>query len=415
MTKDTFLDFARATEISKVYPTPFHIYDEKGIRENVRQLRTAFSWNKGYKEYFAVKANPNPYILEILKEEGCGADCSSFTELEISNAVGFKGDDIMFSSNETPRKDFELALKLNATINLDDFTHIEYLENIQDLPETISCRYNSGAFSYGNDIMSEPCEAKYGFTFDQLVEGFNIMKNKGVKEFGIHAFLASNTEDNDYYPTLAKTLFEVAVKLKESTGVKISFLNLSGGIGIPYMPGETKRDIMYIGNKIKTYYDEILIPAGMGDLAIFNELGRYVLGPYGALVTTAIHKKNTYKQYIGVDACSVDLMRPAMYGAYHHITVLNKEEQPKTEKYDVVGGLCENSDKFAINRMLAKIEDGDLLYIHDTGAHGHAMGYNYNGKLKSAELLLQDDGTVRLIRRAETPKDYYATLDYPGL
>lgn len=415
MTKDTFIDFPRATEITITYPTPFHIYDEKGIRENVRQLKTAFSWNKGYKEYFAVKANPNPYLLEILKEEGCGADCSSFTELEISNAVGFRGDEIMFSSNETPKEDFELALKLNATINLDDFTHIEYLEKIQTLPETISCRYNSGKFSYGNDIMSEPSEAKYGFTFDQLVEGFNLMSKKGVKEFGIHAFLASNTEDNDYYPTLAKTLFEVAVKLKELTGVKIKFLNLSGGIGIPYMPDETKRDIMYIGSKIKEYYTEILVPAGMGDLAIFNELGRYVLGPYGALISTAIHKKNTYKRYIGLDACSVDLMRPAMYGAYHHITVLNKEDLALTETYDVVGGLCENSDKFAINRMLPNIQDGDLLYIHDTGAHGHAMGYNYNGKLKSAELLLQEDGSVKLIRRAERPKDYYATLDYPGL
>jgi len=415
MTRKAFIDLSKAQEIIKSYPTPFHIYDEQGIRENVRQLQTAFSWNKGYKEYFAVKANPNPHLLKILLDEGCGADCSSYTELMLSDVVGFKKDQIMFSSNNTPIKDFEKALALGATINLDDITHIDYLEKIGPLPDLISCRFNSGAFKYGNDIMSNPADSKYGFTYDQLVEGFKILKAKGVKAFGIHAFLASNTSDNDYYPELAKLLFQTAVKLKNETGVKIKFLNLSGGIGVPYQPDETPRDIHYIGNKIKDYYYEILGPEGMDDIEIYNELGRYILAPYGALITEAIHQKNTYKSYIGVDACAVDLMRPAMYGAYHHISVLGKENNSHTKTYDIVGGLCENNDKFAVDRPLPQVDMGDLLYIHDTGAHGFAMGYNYNGKLKSAELLLQNNGSVKLIRRAETPEDYFATLDYPGL
>lgn len=413
--KKTFVTKKQVESIVKNYPTPFHLYDEKGIRENVRELQKAFSWNKGYKEYFAVKANPNPYILQILLEEGCGADCSSLPELILAKEVGFKDEAIMFTSNQTPVEDFRLARKLNATITLDDITHIAYLEEIASIPETISCRYNSGDFKYGNGIMSNPKDAKYGFTFEQLVEGFTILKEKGVKEFGLHAFLASNTDTDDYYPALAEVLFEVAVKLKEKTGVKIKFINLSGGIGIPYEPNQPKHNILKIGEGVKEAFEKILVPAGMEDVAILNELGRYVTGPFGCLVTKAIHEKHIYKDYIGVDACASNLMRPMMYGAYHHITVMGKEEAESDMMYDIVGGLCENSDKFAIDRMLPVIDKGDILIIHDTGAHGFAMGYNYNAKLKSAEILLQEDGSTRIIRRAETVADYFATLDYKGL
>lgn len=413
MNKLPFVTKEQIEEIVKTYPTPFHIYDEKGIRENAKALKEAFSWNKGYKEYFAVKATPNPYLIDILREYGCGCDCSSMTELMLSNAMGVKGEDIMFSSNDTPAEEFVYANEIGAIINLDDFTHIEFLEKtIGKLPETISCRYNpGGVFKISTDIMDNPGDAKYGFTTEQLFEGFKILKEKGVKNFGIHSFLASNTVTNEYYPTLAKTLFEVAVKLKEETGANITFINLSGGIGVPYRPDQEPNDIRVIGEGVRKVYEEVLVPAGMGDVAIFTELGRFMMAPYGHLVTKAIHEKHTHKEYIGVDACAVNLMRPAMYGAYHHITVLGKEDAPCDYMYDVTGSLCENNDKFAIDRMLPQIDKGDYLVIHDTGAHGFAMGYNYNGKLKSAELLLKEDGSVQLIRRAETPKDYFATFD----
>lgn len=413
MKKEAFVTKEQIEEIVKTYPTPFHIYDEKGIRKNAQALKDAFSWNKGFKEYFAVKATPNPFLIDILREYGCGCDCSSMTELMMSNAMGVNGEDIMFSSNDTPAEEFEYAHKIGATINLDDFTHIEFLEKtLGKLPETISCRYNPGGlFKISTDIMDNPGDAKYGFTTEQLFEGFKLLKEKGVKNFGIHSFLASNTVTNEYYPTLAKTLFEVAVKLKEETGVNIKFINLSGGIGVPYRPEQEPNDIAVIGENVRKVYEEILVPAGMGDVAIYTELGRFMMAPYGHLVTKVIHEKHTHKEYIGVDACAVNLMRPAMYGAYHHITVLGKENEPCDYKYDVTGSLCENNDKFAIDRMLPRIEIGDYIAIHDTGAHGFAMGYNYNGKLKSAELLLKENGEVQLIRRAETPKDYFATFD----
>ena len=413
MKKTPFVTKEQLEEIVKTYPTPFHIYDEKGIRENAKALKEAFSWNKGFKEYFAVKATPNPYLIQILREYGCGCDCSSMTELMLSNAMGVEGSDIMFSSNETPASEYAYAAKIGATINLDDITHIDFLEKtLGKLPETLSMRYNpGGVFTISNGIMDNPGDAKYGFTTEQLFEGFRILKEKGVKKFGIHAFLASNTVTNEYYPTLAKQLFELAVKVKEDTGVAVSFINLSGGIGIPYRPDQEPNDIRVIGEGDSKEYEEVLIPAGLGDVAIYTELGRFMMGPYGHLVTTAIHEKHTHKEYIGCDACAVNLMRPAMYGAYHHITVMGKENEPCDHKYDIVGSLCENNDKFAIDRMLPKIDIGDLLLIHDTGAHGFAMGYNYNGKLKSAELLLKEDGSVQLIRRAETPKDYFATFD----
>ena len=413
MNKTPFVTKEQLDEIMKTYPTPFHLYDEKGIRENVKALREAFSWNEGYKEYFAVKACPNPFLIDILREYDCGCDCSSYTELMLSDAIGVKGQDIMFSSNDTPAEDYVLAEKLGAIINLDDFTHIDFLEKtIGYIPETISCRYNPGGlFKISNDIMDNPGDAKYGMTTEQLFEAFKILKSKGAKEFGIHAFLASNTVTNDYYPMLAKVLFEQAVKLQKETGVHIKFINLSGGIGIPYTPDQEPNDIRVIGEGVRRVYEEVLVPAGMGDVAIYTELGRFMMGPYGCLVTTAIHEKHTHKEYIGVDACAVDLMRPAMYGAYHHITVMGKEDAPHDNKYDVTGSLCENNDKFAIDRMLPEIEKGDYLVIHDTGAHGFAMGYSYNGKLKHAELLLKEDGSVQMIRRAERPADYFATFD----
>lgn len=417
MEKRPFITKEKLEEIIKEYPTPFHIYDEKGIKENAAKLREAFSWNQGYREYFAVKATPNPFILKLLKEYGCGTDCSSMTELMMSRVLGFSGQDIMFSSNDTPAEEFQYAEEIGAIINLDDITHIDYLEKaIGHIPETISCRYNpGGVFKVSNDIMDNPGDAKYGMTTDQMFEAFRILKEKGARRFGIHAFLASNTVTNEYYPLLAKTLFELAVKLERETGADIAFINLSGGIGIPYRPDQEPNDIAAIGEGVRRVYEEILTPAGMGDVAIYTELGRYMLGPYGGLVTKAIHEKHTHKEYIGVDACAVNLMRPAMYGAYHHITVMGKEEAACGHKYDVVGSLCENNDKFAIDRMLPEIETGDLLFIHDTGAHGFAMGYNYNGKLKSAELLLKEDGSVEMIRRAETPKDYFATFDFCDL
>ena len=411
MKKETFVTKEQLDKIIETYPTPFHLYDEKGIRRNAEALKNAFSWNPGFKEYFAVKATPNPFLIDILREYGCGCDCSSYTELMLADAIGAKGADIMFSSNDTPAEDFILAEKLHAIINLDDITHIDFLEKaIGYIPETISCRYNPGGlFKISNDIMDNPGDAKYGMTTEQMSDAFRILKEKGAKEFGIHAFLASNTVTNEYYPMLAKVLFEEAVK--EETGAEIAFINLSGGIGIPYTPDQEPNDIFAIGDGVRRVYEEVLVPAGMGDVEIYTELGRYMMGPYGCLVTKAIHEKHTHKEYIGVDACAVNLMRPAMYGAYHHITVMGKENQPCDHKYDITGSLCENNDKFAIDRMLPKIDIGDILVIHDTGAHGFSMGYNYNGKLKSAEILLQENGEAKLIRRAETPADYFATFD----
>ena len=413
MEKKTFVTKEQLDEIVKQYPTPFHLYDEKGIRENIKAVKEAFSWNKGFKEYFAVKACPNPFLINILKEYGCGCDCSSYTELMMSSAIGCTGKDIMFSSNDTPAEEYAYAYKLGATINLDDITHIDFLEDtIGTIPKRISCRYNpGGTFELGNGIMDNPGDAKYGMTTEQIFDAFRILKEKGAEEFGIHAFLASNTVTNEYYPELAKRLFELAVKLKEETGANIKFINLSGGVGIPYTPDQKPNDIRVIGEGVRKVYEEVLVPAGMGDVEIYSEMGRFMMGPYGCLVTKAIHEKHTHKEYIGVDACAVNLMRPAMYGAYHHITVMGKEKEPCDHKYDVTGSLCENNDKFALDRMLPKIDMGDLLVIHDTGAHGFAMGYNYNGKLKSAEVLLKEDGSTQLIRRAEEPKDYFATFD----
>ena len=413
MNKKPFVTKEQLDEITAKFPTPYHLYDEKGIRDNAKAVKEAFAWNKGYREYFAVKACPNPTLIQIMKEYGCGCDCSSMTELMLSKAMGCKGADIMFSSNATPAEEYQYAAKLGAIINLDDITHIDFLEKaIGYIPETISCRYNPGGlFKISNDIMDNPGDAKYGMTTEQLFEAFKILKAKGAKKFGIHAFLASNTVTNEYYPMLAKVLFEVAVKLEKETGADIEFINLSGGVGIPYKPDQEPNDIRVIGEGVRKVYEEVLVPAGMGDVALYTEMGRFMTGPYGCLVTKAIHEKHTYKEYIGCDACAVNLMRPAMYGAYHHITVMGKEDQPCDYKYDITGSLCENNDKFAIDRMLPKIDMGDYLVIHDTGAHGYAMGYNYNGKLKSAEILLKEDGSFEMIRRAETPRDYFATLD----
>lgn len=418
MEKKPFITLEQAKDIIKDIPTPFHLYDEKGIRENARELYKAFSWNKGYKEFFAVKATPNPYIMRILKEEGCGMDCSSYTELQLCKACGIEGSDIMFSSNVTPVKDMKLAYDMGAYINLDDYTHVEFIKKVCGVPKTICCRYNPGGVFKMSDsedkvqVMDTPGDSKYGMTEEQMEKAFIELKEAGAEEFGIHAFLASNTVSNGYYPELAGILFNLAVRLQKKTGVHIKFINLSGGVGVDYKPEEQKNDIAVIGEGVRKKFEEILVPNNMGDVAIYTELGRYMLAPYGALVATAIHEKHIYKEYIGLDACAANLMRPAMYGSYHHITVLGKENQPCDHKYDVTGGLCENNDKFAIDRMLPKIDMGDVVYIHDAGAHGFSMGYNYNGKLRSAEVLLREDGSHKLIRRAEEPKDYFATFDF---
>jgi diaminopimelate decarboxylase len=408
--KKPFANRETLAKIAKTYPTPFHLYDEAGIRRTARAVNAAFAWNAGYREYFAVKANPNPEILAILKEEGCGVDCSSLTELMIAEALGFRGAEIMFSSNATPAADFIYARALGAIINLDDFSHIDFLDRCAGIPETICCRYNPGDFSIKNRIMDSPADAKYGFTKEHLREGFLRLREKGARVFGLHSFLASNTLTNEYYPALARLLFETAVWLREETGISVEFINLSGGVGIPYRPDEEANDIGLIGGLVRKAYDEILKPAGLAGLNLCTEMGRFMLGPHGCLVATALHSKDIYKRYIGLDACAADLMRPAVYGAYHHITVSGKEDLPHTHVYDITGSLCENNDKFAVDRALPEIEKGDLIVLHDTGAHGYAMGYNYNGKLKSAELLLREDGSVRLIRRAERPEDYFATL-----
>lgn len=414
MKKTPFIDCQQAEEIAKRYPTPWYIYDESGIIDNIVRLKEAFAWNKGFKEYFAVKATPNPFILKILREQGCGVDCSSLTELQMADACGFGSGEIMFSSNNTPIEEFGVASDLGAIINLDDITHIEYVEEVcGELPKTMSCRYNpGGVFVLGNGIMDHPGDAKYGMTPAQIREAFLKMKEKGVERFGIHAFLASNTLGNDYYPKLAEILFSEVLAIREETGISVSFINLSGGIGVAYRPDQTPNDIYAIGEGVRRVYERTLAAKGMPDVMLYTELGRFMLAPYGALVTKAVHEKHIFKEYIGVDASAVNLMRPAMYGAYHHITVLGKENSKNDYKYDVVGSLCENNDKFAIDRELPKIDRGDFLYIHDAGAHGYAMGYNYNGKLKSAELLLKKDKSVELIRRAERPADYFATFDF---
>ena len=416
MEKKPFLTESMAQDIIQDVPTPFHVYDEKGIRENARRINKAFSWNKGFREYFAVKALPNPVILQILKEEGCGVDCSSLTELMLSEVCGFSGSDIMFSSNQTPVEDMKKAYELGAYINLDDATMVDFLDRVAGVPENIFCRYNpGGTFQLGESkegfqVMDKPGDAKYGMTREQLTQALRRLKELGAEEFGIHAFLASNTLSNDYYPALARILFQLAAELKAETGVHITFINLSGGVGIPYRPEQPANDIAVIGEGVRRAYEEVLVPAGMGDVALYTELGRFMTGPYGHLVTRAIHEKHIYKEYIGVDACACNLMRPAMYGSYHHITVMGKEDQTCDQKYDTDGSLCGDKDKFAIDRMLPKIDMGDLLVIHDTGAHGFSMGYNYNGKLKSAEMLLKEDGSTQLISRAETPEDYFRTL-----
>ena len=415
--KTPFVTKAQLEEITTRYPTPFHLYDETGMRQNARQLNRAFAWAPSFREYFAVKATPTPAILKILKEEGCGVDCSSLTELMLAEKCGFRGHEIMFTSNNTLAEEFQLAHRLGAVLNLDDITHVDFLEqSIGCIPETVFCRYNpGGVFTLGESkegfqVMDNPGEAKYGMTRPQLTEAFRALQGKGAKYFGLHAFLASNTISNEYYPELAGILFRLAVELKEETGCRIRYINLSGGIGVPYLPEQEAIDIAAVGEGVRRKYEEILVPAGMGDVELCSELGRYMMGPYGCLVTRAIHEKHIYKEYIGVDACAADLMRPAVYGAYHHITVMGKENAPCDQIYDVTGALCENCDKFAVDRPLPKIDRGDLLVIHDTGAHGHCMGYNYNGKLRSAELLLKEDGGVEMIRRAETPEDYFATV-----
>ncbi len=412
MKKTPFVTLEKAREIAEQIPTPFHLYDEAGIRANARALKEAFSWNKGYKEYFAVKATPNPYILLHLHEEGCGCDCATYTELVMAEAVGITGHDIMFSSNVTPEKDMQKAREMGVYINLDDATYVDFLAGMGEIPETVCLRYNpGGSFSLGNTIMDMPRDAKYGMTEDQMAGAINRLMKLGTKHFGIHAFLASNTTTNEYYPELASQLFRLAVRLHNATGCHISFVNLSGGIGVDYRPEQPRCDIKVIGEGVRQRYEQILTPQGMDDVAIFTELGRFMLAPYGHLISTVLHQKHIYREYVGLDACAADLMRPAMYGAYHHITVLGKEDAILDHVYDVTGGLCENNDKFAIERSLPEIEIGDIVAIHDTGAHGHSMGYNYNGKLRSAEVLLKEDGSFKMIRRAETVKDYLATLD----
>ena len=413
MKKTPFITLQKAQQIAEKIPTPFHVYDEAGIRANARALKAAFAWNKGFREFFAVKATPNPYILKVLNEEGCGCDCSSYTELMLSEAVGITGRDVMFSSNVTPELDMKKAIEMGVYINLDDATHVDFLERLADpMPDTVCLRYNpGGSFTISNTIMDMPRDAKYGMTEDQMAGAMNRLQKLGVKHFGIHAFLASNTTTNEYYPELATNLFRLAVRLRNATGAHISFINLSGGIGVDYRPEQPCCNIGIIGEGVRQRYEQILTPAGMDDVAIFTELGRFMLAPYGHLISTVLHQKHIYREYVGLDACAADLMRPAMYGAYHHITVLGKEDAILDHVYDVTGGLCENNDKFAIERSLPEIQIGDIVAIHDTGAHGHSMGYNYNGKLRPAEVLLHEDGGFTLIRRAETPADYFATLD----
>ena len=413
MKKIPFLTLEKAKEIREQIPTPFYVYDEAGIRANARLLKAAFSWNPGFREYFAVKATPKPFLLKILHEEGCGCDCATYTELLLSEAVGITGHDVIFSSNDTPALDMRKAREMGVYINLDDATYVDFLASMGPVPETVCLRYNpGGSFSLGNTIMDMPRDAKYGMTEDQMAGAITRLMKLGTKHFGVHAFLASNTTTNEYYPALAGQLFRLAVRLRNATGAHISFIDLSGGIGVDYRPEQPRCDIGVIGEGVRVKYEEILTPNDMGDVAIFTELGRFMLAPYGHLISTVIHEKHIYREYVGLDACAANLMRPAMYGAYHHITVLGKEDALLDHVYDVTGGLCENNDKFAVERSLPEIQIGDIVAIHDTGAHGFSMGYNYNGKLRSAEVLLKKDGSFQLIRRAETPEDYFATFDF---
>ncbi len=401
--------------IIEKHPTPFHIYDEKAIRENARYFKNAFSWNEGFKEYYAIKSAPNPYLMKVLREEGFGIDCSSIAELELAKRIGMSGDEIMLTSNDTPAYEFQLAKDLGAIINLDDISHIDFVEKHVGLPETICMRYNPGDLKQGNLIIGHPEEAKYGFTHEQMIEGYRILKQKGVKRFGIHTMVASNELDPNYFVETAELLFKLIIEVYEKTGIKIEFANLGGGVGIPYKPEDKKVDLEHVSAGIEKLYNEMIVSKGLAPLKIFFELGRAITGPYGYLVTKVRHIKETYKSFAGLDACMVNLMRPALYGAYHHITVAGKEDRPATEKYDVTGSLCENNDKFAIDRMLPELEQDDIVVIHDAGAHGHSMGFNYNGKLKSAELLLRENGDVAEIRRAETIEDYFSTLDFEGV
>ena len=408
--KRPFVAPDKLREIATEYPTPFHLYDEKGIVENAKRVNEAFSWNKGFREYFAVKATPTPAILKLLKDNNCGVDCSSMAELVMSDRCGFSGEDIMFSSNVTPDEEYVEASRLGAILNLDDITHIPVLEKLTGIPKKISCRFNPGGmFAIANTIMDNPGDAKYGMTREQIFSAFSQLRALGAEEFGIHAFLASNTVTNDYYPELAGQIFKLAVELHNELNANITFVNLSGGVGVAYRPEQQPNDIFAIADGVRRAYKEILTPAGI-DVAIYTEMGRFMLAPYGCLVTTAIREKHIHKEYVGVDASACDLMRPAMYGAYHHITVIGKEDKPSDFMYDITGSLCENNDKFAIDRMLPKIDLGDVLVIHDTGAHGRAMGYNYNGKLRCGEILLRGDGSFEQIRRGETLEDYFATL-----
>jgi len=399
-------------EIVKKYPTPFHIYDEHAIRENAQRLYKAFEWNKGFKEYFAVKATPNPSIMKILRDAGLGMDCSSLAELALSERVGITGEDIMFTSNNTPLVDYQKAKELGAVLNLDDYSHLDYVVKNIGLPELICFRYNPGPLREGNAIIGKPEEAKYGLTKEQLIQGYADAKKLGVKRFGLHTMVASNELDPNYFVETARMLFDLVVEISAGLGIRFEFVNIGGGIGIPYRPEQMAVDIQFISDGVRALYDEKIVLNGLDPLKIYMENGRMITGPYGYLVSTVLHKKDTYKQYVGLDACMANLMRPGMYGAYHHVSVLGKESRPLTQIYDVTGSLCENNDKFAIDRPLPEIEIGDIVIIHDSGAHGHSMGFNYNGKLRSAELLLKLNGKVQLIRRAETLDDYFATLEF---
>jgi len=402
-------------KIIEKYPTPFHLYDEKSIRENARAFRKAFAWNEGFKEFYAIKAAPNPYLMKILHKEGYGADCSSLAELIMAHKTGVTGEEIMFSSNDTPAEEFRLAKKLKAIINLDDISHIAYLEKYAGIPSLICFRYNPGKLKKGNHIIGHPEEAKYGFTREQLFEGYKICKDKGVKRFGIHTMVASNELDPYYFVETAEILFKLIVEISQKLNIKFEFVNIGGGVGIPYRPEQKRINVNVMSNGIRKKYDDIIVANGLAPLKLFTECGRYITGPYGYLVARVLHIKNTYKKFAGLDACMANLMRPALYGAYHHITVMGKERKPHNVVYDVTGSLCENNDKFAIDRKLPALERGDIIVIHDAGAHGFAMGFNYNGKLRSAELLLRDNGEVVQIRRAETVNDYFATLNFKGL
>ncbi len=415
MAEKTFpLNKAQLQEIIKKYPTPFHIYDEQAIRQNIRNLQKAFAWAPRFREQFAVKALPNPRIIEILHEEGAGTDCSSLPELLLSDISGVKGEEIILTSNDTPANEFQKAIELGAIINLDDISHLDFLEKNAGLPKIICFRYNPGDLVEGNDIIGKPTEAKYGLTHDQLIEGYRRAKEKGVKRFGLHTMVASNERRTEAFLLTAKLMFTLACELKEKLAIEVEFVNLGGGFGIPYRPEEEPLNLIEIGEGIHKLYQEMMLPAGLDKVAIMTESGRAITGPAGWLVSTAIHEKKTYKDYIGLDSCMANLMRPAMYGAYHHITITGKENAPLDHTYDITGSLCENNDKFAVDRKLPKIDIGDLVIIHDTGAHGSAMGFNYNGKLWCAELLLRTDGSIELIRRAQTIEDYFATLNYPG-